>query len=135
MDWRTTMHANGLLNIFQVVYICIIPGKLSENNLHAWLSSNPCGQVLKRMKSRGPIHPILLRRKRTFSHRLENNHSCKWILDKFPGIIRKSALLENCQNPFANMVTLQSMWKGCNHCWNFMESGSESATYEVFVSS
>ena len=27
------------------------------------------------------------------------------------------------------MVVLQSMWKGPNHCWNFMESRSESATY------
>ena len=27
------------------------------------------------------------------------------------------------------MVVLQSMWKGPNHFWNFMESGSESATY------
>ena len=27
------------------------------------------------------------------------------------------------------MVVLQSMWKGPYHCWNFMESRSESATY------
>ena len=27
------------------------------------------------------------------------------------------------------MVVLQSMWKGPNHIWNFMESESESATY------
>ena len=27
------------------------------------------------------------------------------------------------------MVVLQSMWIGPNHYWNFMESGSESATY------
>ena len=27
------------------------------------------------------------------------------------------------------MVVLQSMWKGPNHGWNFMESGPESATY------
>ena len=33
------------------------------------------------------------------------------------------------RNAFACMVVLQSMWKGPNHCWNFMESGSESATY------
>ena len=29
------------------------------------------------------------------------------------------------------MVVLQSMWIGLNHCWNFMESGSESATYSL----
>ena len=29
------------------------------------------------------------------------------------------------------MVVLESMWKGPNPCWNFMESGSESATYET----
>ena len=33
------------------------------------------------------------------------------------------------RNPFACMVVLQSMWKGPNYCRNFMESGSESATY------
>ena len=33
------------------------------------------------------------------------------------------------RSPFACMVVLQSMWKGPNPCWNFMESGSESATY------
>ena len=32
-------------------------------------------------------------------------------------------------NQLACMIVLQSMWKGPNHCWNFMESGSESATY------
>ena len=68
-------------------YICFIPGKLSENHLHARLFSNPCGQVLKSIKSRGQIFPMLLRRKRTFPHGLENNHACKWTLDNFPGII------------------------------------------------
>ena len=27
------------------------------------------------------------------------------------------------------MVFLQSMWKGPNNCWNFMEFASESATF------
>ena len=31
------------------------------------------------------------------------------------------------------MVVLQSMWTGPNHFWNFMESGSESATYAVLA--
>ena len=35
------------------------------------------------------------------------------------------------RNPFASRVVLQYMWKGPNHCWNFMESGSESATYNL----
>ena len=35
------------------------------------------------------------------------------------------------RNPFACMIVLQSMWIGSNHCWNFMESGSESATYTI----
>ena len=58
--------------------------------------SNPCGQVLKSIKYRGQICPILLRRKKTFPHKLENNHACKWILDNFPGIIHTSEFLENC---------------------------------------
>ena len=78
-------------------YIYIIPGKLSENNLHAWLFSNPCGQVLKSIKYRRQNCPVILRRKRTFPRGLENNRACDWILVNFPGIIRMSALLENCQ--------------------------------------
>ena len=31
------------------------------------------------------------------------------------------------------MVVLQSTRKGHNHCWNFMYSGSESATYMEFL--
>ena len=33
------------------------------------------------------------------------------------------------RDPFLCMIVLQSMWKGPNHCWNFMESGSKSAKY------
>ena len=70
---------------------------MSKYHLHAWLFSNPCGQVLKRIKSRGQIRPILLRRKQIFPHGLEKNHACKWILDNFPGLIGMSEFLENCQ--------------------------------------
>ena len=31
---------------FRNAYIYTIPGKISQNHLHAWLFSNPCGQVL-----------------------------------------------------------------------------------------
>ena len=77
--------------------ICIIPGKLSESHLHAWIFSNPCGQVLKSVKSRGQICPILLGRKRTFPCGFKNSHACKLILDNFPGLIHISAYLEICQ--------------------------------------
>ena len=40
--------------------------KIVKNHLHTWLFSNPCGQVLQSIKSRGQICPLLLRRKRTF---------------------------------------------------------------------
>ena len=64
-------------------------------NLQAWLFSNSCGQVLKIIRSRGLICPILVRRKRTFPHEWENNHAYKGILDNFPGIIHMSAFLDN----------------------------------------
>ena len=44
--------------------VCVIPGKLSEIHLHAWLLSNPGVKVLKSVKSRGQICPILLRRRK-----------------------------------------------------------------------
>ena len=53
MDWRTNMHANVLLTVCEeCLQILIIPGHWSENRLHAWLFHNPCGQVLKSIKSR-----------------------------------------------------------------------------------
>ena len=33
---------------------------------------------------------------RTFPHRLENNHACKWISDNFPGMLTYVLFLENC---------------------------------------
>ena len=93
------MHANGPMTIF--------PGKLSEKHLHAWLFLNPCGQVLKSIKSGGQICPILLRRKGTFPHGLENNHASKWGLDNFPGIIHMSAFLENWKKSICMHCCLQ----------------------------
>ena len=40
-----------------------------------------------------------------------------------------SAFLENCQKLICMHAFLQPMWKGPYNCWNFMESGSESAAY------
>ena len=73
------------------------PLKKMTSFMNSPLLTNPCGQDLKSMKSRGQICPILSRRKRTFPRGLKNTHACKWILDNFPGIIRMSASLENCQ--------------------------------------
>ena len=97
MEWRTTMHANGHLTIFHECLYMYYSWKIFRKCLHAWLFSNPCWQVLKSIKSRIQICPILLRRKRTFPHKLENNHACNGILDNFPGLICMSAFLKNCQ--------------------------------------
>ena len=71
-----------------------IARKFSEIHLRAYLFSNPCEQVLKSIKSRRQICPIILRRKRTFPNGLENNHTCKWLMDNFPGIICMSVFLK-----------------------------------------
>ena len=44
---------------FPRMLTCVIPGKLSEIHLHAWLFSNPWGKVLKNIKSRGQIGPYV----------------------------------------------------------------------------
>ena len=111
----------------------VIPEKLSENYVHAWLFSNPCGQVLKSIKLRGYICPILLRRKGTFP--------LDWITtmhaNGFWTIFQEYYVCQHSwkifRNPFACMVVFQSMWKGPNYCWNFMESRSESATYTTII--
>ena len=46
---------------------CVMPGKLSEIHFHAWSFSNPLGKVLKSIKSRWQICPILLGRKKDLS--------------------------------------------------------------------
>ena len=87
MDWRTTMHANGFLTIFQDADIRIIPGKLSKIHLRAWLFSNPLGKVIFLLKSMGQICPPDWIRLSTCPHGLDNNHAFKWFFDNFPGII------------------------------------------------
>ena len=82
---------------FSGMLTCVTPGKLSEIHFHAWLFLNSRGKVLKSIKSRGQICPILLRRKRTFPRGLENNHTCKWISDNFPGMLTYVLFLESCQ--------------------------------------
>ena len=77
-------------------YICIIPGKSTETHLHAWVFYNPCGHVLKSIKSRGQICPILLRKKGTLHMDWRTTMHTKWILENFPGIIRRSAFQEKC---------------------------------------
>ena len=69
---------------------------MSENHLHAWLFSDPCGQVLKKIKSRVQICLILLRRKGTFPSGLENNHACKWIVSVFLENCQKSICMHGC---------------------------------------
>ena len=50
MDWRITMHANVFWQFSRNITYLSIPGKLSEDHLHAWLFSNPCGIVLVNVK-------------------------------------------------------------------------------------
>ena len=40
---------------------------------------------------------------RTYNHWLENDHTCKWISDNFPGMMTNVLFLENC---------LKTIWKG-----------------------
>ena len=74
-----------------------IPGKLSDIHLYVLLHSNPGEKVLKSIKSRGQICPILLRRKRTFPRGLEINHACKLISEKIPGMLTYVLFMESCQ--------------------------------------
>ena len=94
--------------------------KLSENHLHAWLFSNPQGKVLKSIKCRGQIFPILLKIKTknksrclcctlrsglhdiptmisTFPCGFETNHACKWISGNIPGMLIYVLFLDNPQ--------------------------------------
>ena len=75
--------------------ICVIPGKLSENHLNAWLFSNPRGQVLKSIKSMGQICPIPI--KKDLSIWIEEQPCLQMDFRQIPGIICILAFLENCQ--------------------------------------
>ena len=121
------MQKNIFKNIFQSGLKHKMLSPLRWNEI-IFLMENP----FKSIKSRRQICAILLRRKRTFPHGFENNHACKWILDNFSGKICMSALLVRMvRNPVAFMVVFLSIWKGPNHGWNFIESGSENATYVI----
>ena len=108
----------------------ILPWKLPNIHLHAWLFSNPCEKVFFILKSMGQICPLDLTLLKTCPHGLENTHAWKWFSDHCPGIVQICKhSWKILRSPFACMVVLEFMWKVPNHCWNFMESGSESAIY------
>ena len=54
----------------------------------------PCNNISCTLRSGLLEIPIMIR---TFPHGLENNHTCKWTLDNFPGILTYVFILENCQ--------------------------------------
>ena len=108
-------------------YIHIIPEKLSGNHCHAWLFSNLCGQVLKSIKSRGQISPITFKKKKDFSTWIREQPCMQmdfWQFSRNKMYVR---------NPFACIVVHHFLWKGPNHCWNFMDSGSPLAQPFLFI--
>ena len=108
--------------------IHIIPGKLSKIYLYAWLFSNPRGKVLFLLKSMGQICPLDFILLRTCP-----NGEYPWMKIVFWQFSRNNTyVIIPVRSLFACMVVLQSMWRGPNHCCNFMQSGSESATYRKF---
>ena len=78
-------------HFFRNADIHIIPGKLSNNHLHAWLFSNPYGKILFLLKIIGQICLLALILLRTCPHGLENQYARKWISENLP------AFLGNCQ--------------------------------------
>ena len=116
MDWRTTIHANGLITLLQE---CLFLVNCQKTICMHGYSPIHVNRSFKSIKSRVQICPILLSRKITFPYRLENNQACKWILDNFPGIIWMSAFLENCQKSICMRGSSPIHVKGLNHFLEF----------------
>ena len=84
-------------NFYRINTYLSIPGKVSEIHFYVFLVSNPGEKVLRSIKSRGPICPILLKRNMTFPHGLENNNASNWIFVSFPGMLIYVLFLKSCQ--------------------------------------
>ena len=135
MDWRTIMHANGLLTIFEECFHFYYSWKIFQKTIfmHGYSPfSNPCGQAIKSMKYRGQICPILLGRKGPFHMDGRTTMHANGFQTIFQEYYVYQHSWKIVRNLFACMDVLQSMWKGPNNCWNFMEFGSESATCTLF---
>ena len=128
LDWRTTIHWNVVLAIFQHNHICQDCWKLPDQNLNVWFFSNPGDKVNILVKSTGQICPIVLPLFWTFSPVFVINHTFKRWSGIFPTIWTYMNMLENCLNKHS--VYGCSLIQGTKFysCWNLIKSGSQSWT-------
>ena len=109
-----------------LTYVLVLENCLKSICMHG------CSRIhVKRsffLKSMGQICPLDLILLRTCQQGLENNHACKCFLAIFQEYHISQHSWKIVRRPFACMAVHQSMWKCPSQCWNFIESGSESAT-------
>ena len=130
MDWRTMMPANEILRIFQECWHIYYSWKIVQNPFS-------CMVVLQSMWK----YPFSSFKYGTdLSPRYDTHKDLStWIGEKqcmqmvFWQFSRNNTFIsipgKFARSLFACMVVLQSMCKGPNHCWNFMESGSDNISF------
>ena len=97
LDWRTNIHWNVVLAIFQHYNICWDCWKIPDQQMSVWLCSNPGDKVQIIVESTGQVCPVVLHLVWTLSPVFENNHTFKCWSGIFPTILTYMIMLENYQ--------------------------------------
>ena len=133
LDWRTTIHWNVVLAIFQHNNICKYCWKNTRSTFECTVILKSRRQGQKRWKTTGQICPILSTRIWTLSPGFENNHPLKCWSDIFPTILTYMIMLENCQNNISVYSCSPIQGTKFHSCWNLMKPGSQSWTYLMTI--
>ena len=98
VDWRTMIHFNVDLTIFQLNPIYQSSWNFFKLYFNLFLFSNWGDKVLKGKKTMGQSCLLFLTRIRTLSLRWENNVTIKYWYNNFPTTLIYVVMLENFRN-------------------------------------
>ena len=104
-------------------------GKISELHFDVLLFSNPGEKVWKLRTTMGHVCPTVFLHFMTFSPRLETNDALQYSSDSFSRRVKYIWCVESCQN-YISIHSCLPIPGDCSIMWdNFMDPGSERATY------
>ena len=129
MDWRSTIHWNVVLAIFQHNHICQDCWKNTRSTFICMVIPKFRGKGPKRWRTKRQICPILSTRIWTLSPGLENNQTIESWSGIFPTILTFMIMLENYQNNISVYGCFPIQGTTFYSCWNLMKPGSQSGTY------
>ena len=133
LDWRTTIHWNVVLAIFQHNHICQHRWKGTRSTFECMVIFQSRGQgpdsCWKYMTDLSRSFPSFW----TLSPGFENNHTFKCWSGIFPTILTYMIMLENGQNKISVYGCSPIQGTKFYSCWNLMKPGSQSGTYMIRI--